>query len=210
MSQLVRIPVHISQNQGRKALRGGSIQLSKQQLHAQPNIELALHPLNVKKLEKALKSNKGVRLVLSQQELEGSNIWNWLKGAAKFLKEKVIDTPIYQQVAKPALRQLVNMGVEMAPPGLARDAARKLADEVSARTGAFGLKQGKLPKGMGGASLKPDKKRGKQLLSLDHPAMDPVEMPPPGEGCCHACGSKKLSAGSFRPAGYGMSRRGRR
>lgn len=189
------VSLHLSQNQMMKASRGHPIQISREQLRKNGNVQIALHPSNLAKLHKALKQNKGVRLQFSKAELEGGNILEWLRNAGKFIKEKIIDTPLYQQVAKPALRQLVNMGVELAPPGLARDAARKLAEEVGTRTGAFGLK---------GGALK-DKKRNKSLIAMEHPAMNPVMMPAPGDWPCDVCGSKKpsKSGGSFRPAGYG-------
>jgi type II secretory pathway component PulM len=194
------VSLNLSKNQISKAARGHSIQISKEQLRKNGNVQIAMHPSNVAKLQKALKQNKGVRLQFSKAELEGGNILEWLKKAGKFLKEKVIDTPLYQQVAKPALRQLVNLGVEMAPPGLARDAARKVAEEVSQRTGAFGLKGGAVSK---------DKKRNKLLLPMEHPAMNPVMIQAPGDWPCDVCGSKKPSKGGqgFKPAGYGMGGR---
>jgi hypothetical protein len=201
MASMHKVKVQMSKNQGRKALRGGSIQLSKHQLKSsQPNIELVLHPANARKLEKAMKANKGCRLQLSPAELEGAGILDWLKSAGNWIKSNIIDKPFYQTAVKPLVRGLVDVGTSMVPGGIAQDVVKKGADWIGRETGAFGLKKGKKTQ-----SVKRDFSR---LIDMQHPAMQspPAHLPPIGgrgkskksKQCPH-CGG---GSGSFLPAGY--------
>ena len=77
----------ISKKKLSRALKGGTISLSKEDLTG--SHEMLVHPENYKKIEAAKSKNKGVRLDITRGEIEhdlkhhaGGSLWD-------FLKEKV-------------------------------------------------------------------------------------------------------------------------
>jgi len=98
---------------------------------------------------------KGCRISMTPHELECSGeglkeFWEKLKNVGKAIKEKVIDTPFYQQNIKPIARQLVNQGLQLAGPTIGPQGqmiAQKAVDAIGEQTGAFGIHQRKGRKG---------------------------------------------------------------
>jgi hypothetical protein len=147
---LVKIRLRISPAQFRKLQKGLPIQLSHSALWAESH-HLFVHPATAKRIARAKDKERGVRIQLSSHELErsGEGLLDFFKSAGRFLKDKVIDTPFYQQNIKPVVKTLVKTGVEAAAPLLAQrlgplapDAERILqkgADYVGQKSNAFGL-----------------------------------------------------------------------
>jgi len=139
-SGLVPLSVYVSQNQARKLVKGKPIQLSHSALSQGHNVEMKVHPMTYKKIQRALRNKKGSRIQLSEQEIMASGILDWLKNAASWVKKNVIDTPFYQEKIRPIARDLVKTGVSMIPgPQLARDVAQRGVDYLSEKSSAFGM-----------------------------------------------------------------------
>ena len=189
------IPVRISKAQAHKAKRGKPGQLGYSQLSGDSNIKLVLHPANAKKVQRAVRNQKGCRLILSPEEIEGSGLFDWLKNAGQWVKKNIIDSPFYQQNVRPIAKQLVKSGVQMLPVG--QDLAQKGADWLGEKSGAFGMR------GRGKSGLKSDRS---DFLHPDHPTYQskqparPAGLPSQGgsfrlagrgkksESCCPMCG----------------------
>lgn len=140
----MQIPLKLTESNVRKMVKGYPIQLSKAQLDGTDHF-LRVHPLTHKKIMQA-KTKKGVRLHLTPQEVSDSgegfrDIWNKISKGAAWVKQNVIDTPIYQSAVKPILRKgidnvasVVESRFPVATP-LIEASINKLSDV----TGAFGL-----------------------------------------------------------------------
>jgi len=194
--------VRISRNQAHKASKGKPIQLAHSQLSGDSNIKLKLSQANARKVQRAVRHQRGCRLILSPEELSGSGIFDLLKSGWDWLSKNVIQTPFYQQNVRPIAKQLVKSGVQMLPVG--QDLAQKGADWLGEKSGAFGMR------GRGKAGLKSDRS---DFLSPAHPTYQskPPTTPPghPSKGgsfrlqgrgakkgsICPHCGSQ---GGSFR------------
>jgi hypothetical protein len=147
-----QVPVSLTKAQFDKLRRGHQIQLSHKQI-AGSGLKngIAVHPETAKKIHNARMKQKGCRISMTPHELEcsGEGLKEFLEGlrnAGKWIKEKVIDTPFYQENIRPIARQLVNQGVQMAatkvgPQG--QMVAQKAVDVLGQQTGAFGIKQKK-------------------------------------------------------------------
>ncbi len=142
------VPTHmrLSKNQVMKARRGMPIQISAGALREATH-QVSLHPENHKKVTRAKRMNKGVRLQLGTHEMQASgflddlrNIGRKIQQGAQFVKSHVIDSPFYQQNLRPIARNLVQQGIENFVPAPGRDIARKAAEFASQRTGAFGVR----------------------------------------------------------------------
>jgi hypothetical protein len=140
------VAIDLTEAQAKKALKGGAIRIKKEQIGKG---HLVLHPVNKKKVEKAIIKGTAVILELSPAELaetalhhiekhgiEGSGfwskIWGGLKKTWKFLKDSGIASRI-ADIAIPAVATAVG-APSMAVP------ARAL---VKASTGA-GIKKGRM------------------------------------------------------------------
>ena len=64
-----RVSIDITQPQLRKAAQGKTITLSASQLKGS-GVSLYMHPANAEKIQKAKRSNKGVRLNIAQGEMQ--------------------------------------------------------------------------------------------------------------------------------------------
>jgi hypothetical protein len=172
-SGLVPLSVFISQNQARKLVKGKPVQLSHSALSQGHNVKMMVHPSTHKRVQKALRNNKGTRIILSQSEIDGSGIFDFLKNAASWVKKNIIDTDLYQKNVRPIARELVKTGVSLIPgPQLARDVATKGTEYLSEKTGAFGMRGRGRPSG-----LKSDRS---DFLNPNHPTFDskPPTRPP--------------------------------
>lgn len=147
--------VTLTENNVRNLIKNKPIQLKHAQLLNGQHI-INFHPLNQKKISQALSKGKGLRLTLTQPELENplngegfKDLWNKVKQGAKWVKDKVIDSAIYQTDVKPIVRKGVNAAVAMAEAQLPA-AAKPLIDsgvqKLSEVTNAFGLPEAKTTK----------------------------------------------------------------
>jgi hypothetical protein len=165
MSELIEIPLALSHNQALKLKRGNQIQLHHKQLTHNHNVVLKLHPAHVKRIDDALRRKKGLRLQLSQGEVQASGLFDWLRDAGNWVKKNVIQTDAYQKFAKPLVKNLVDRGATALKAVVGNDDINNAIDKgvnyVGQQTGAYGL--------------------GSNLLSTSHPAYNPpVSLPPPG------------------------------
>ena len=150
MAELVKIKLHLTRPQFHKLRTGKHIQLTHAQMMKGEPHHLMVHPHTAKKMHHAMKHNKGVRIHMSKDEFdktaEGGGFMdfiNGLKNAGKWVKEKIIDTPFYQQNIKPIARNLVNAGVAAVAPrlGPAAPLATSAVDAIGSATNAYGLKK---------------------------------------------------------------------
>lgn len=147
-----QIKINITKEQLNKALNEKPVQFKASQIGTGDTF-LSLHPANVKKVEKSAMAGRGCCITLSPAELlstaedmggEGlfKDIYKKLKSGYKWAKKNVIDTELYQQVAKPLVRSAVNVGATalktMAPQYA--PVIDVVKDKIGKETGAFGLK----------------------------------------------------------------------
>lgn len=140
----MQFPLTLTENNARKLVNGHPIQLRNKQLHGTDHY-LMLHPMQHARLSKAKAMGKGVRLVLTPEELQASGqgfgeLWNKVKRGAAWVKQNVIDTPFYQKNVRPVVKQAVEAAVAALPlpapvAGIAKAGVEKLGESTS----AFGL-----------------------------------------------------------------------
>lgn len=140
MSSLVHVELMLTPKQIMRIGKGEQIQLSAKALHTKAHA-LKLHPVNATKLHKARNAHKGVRLQLSEEEMHASGIFDWLRDAGNWVKKNIIDSDVYQQAIRPAVREVIKTGIDALPVGsTAKDAARKVAEIAGQKSGAFGVR----------------------------------------------------------------------
>jgi hypothetical protein len=161
MANLVKVDLHLTKPQFHKLKRGKQVQLGHHQLGVKKHF-LLVHPHTAKRIHHAMKHKKGVRVMLSQHEFdrtaEGGGFLDWLKGAWNTIKDvgsKIVNSDIYQTVAKPVVRGLVDTGLSLAPvSGTAKNLLTAGVNELGKASNAFGLKH--------------HKKRGRKHQMLEH------------------------------------------
>lgn len=165
-----KLPLTLTENQVRKLIKGLPIQLAKDQLMKSEHY-LMLHPETHKKVIAAKTKGRGVRITLTHPEImaSGSGFMDILRKigkAAMWVKDKVIDTPFYQQTVKPEIRSLVDAGKTAAAavlPAPISNIANAGIDKIGQVTNAFGL-----PLGVIDTTIKPKritKKQAEKMLS---------------------------------------------
>ena len=161
----VEIEIHLSEPQIHKIMKGKPVQISAGNIHHKTH-KLKVYPHKAKKIHAARKAHRGTRLQLSRKEIEASGVFDWLKNAAKFVKDKVIDSDFYQKNLKSLAKNAVNTGIDtFIPNPIARDLAHKAADVVGQKTGAFGISQPSLHNSRkGGKKEKAKHPKSKSLL----------------------------------------------
>jgi hypothetical protein len=175
-----KITLTLNKNQARKLI-GGKVSTLNQTTLSGKKHYLNVHPQTARKIKNALKKGKGVRVCITPDELNasGEGIKEFLQGAknlGKKIKEKVIDTDIYQKYAKPVVRKGVDKLLDIADPYLSvvSPYVRKGVNKLGEYTGAYGLHGGRInyyqlidlpPVLMSNQS---------HLLSPLHPAMRPI------------------------------------
>jgi len=202
MSSLVPVSLHLSKAQVCKAAQGRPIQISAANL-LKGTHTIHVHPENHKKIQKAKRANKGCRFHLSNHEMEGSGLFDWLKNAWSTVKNKVIDTPFYQNTVRPIAKQGVNQLIDKFVPSAARDVAHKAADFAGDKTGAFGLRQHKK------VALSNNMSR---MIGPEHPSFNPgLPLRPIGGEVAQRRASsapkktvrrRRKAGGPFFPSGY--------
>jgi len=200
MSALVPVSIHLSKAQVLKAAQGRPIQIRASNLHKGTHT-IHVHPENHKKIQKAKRANKGCRLHLSHHhEMEGSGLFDWLKNAWNTVKNKVIDTPFYQQTVRSIAKQGVNQLIDNFVPVATRDVAHKAADLSGDKTATFGLRQHK----------KVDlSKNISKMFGPENPSFNPgLALRPIGGEVAQLRASsatvrrRRKAGGSFLPSGY--------
>jgi hypothetical protein len=197
MSALVPVSLHLSKAQVRKAAQGRPIQISAANLHKGTHT-IHVHPENHKKIQKAKRSG----------------LFDWLKNAWNTVKNKVIDTPFYQQTVRPIAKQGVNQLIDNFVPSAARDVAHKAADFAGDKTGAFGLRHSvqrtPIPSGISHrVALSNNMSR---MIGPEHPSFNPgLPLRPIGGEVAQRRASsapkktvrrRRKAGGSFLPSGY--------
>lgn len=141
----MQFPLELTKNNVNKLLLGRPTQLKKEQLNSNKHY-IKVHPLTHAKLSKAKASGVGLRLTMTQPELEESegfmDILRGIKKGAKYIKDKVIDSNFYQQDVKPVVRKAVDIGLASANtvlPGVASTVLKAGADKLGEVTNAYGL-----------------------------------------------------------------------
>jgi hypothetical protein len=138
MDDLIPVGLHLSKAQARRAARGHPVQISYANLSKKTQ-SFRVNALNHKKIKQALRAKKGVRLTLSQTEIDGSGILDWLKNAGRWINDNIIQSKPYQDIVKPLVRKVIDTGIDNFVPEPARDTIRKGANFVGEKTNAFGL-----------------------------------------------------------------------
>lgn len=146
-----RLNLTLTEPQARKLMNKHPIQLKHNQLQPEHRHYLMLHPETHKRAMKAMASGKGLRLALTPDELEqsGAGFWDLLKKAAnvasnvgRFVKDKIIDSNLYQTSIKPEVRKLVDSGeaaLQTVLPAPVAGVSKTLIDALGSKTGAYGL-----------------------------------------------------------------------
>lgn len=157
----MEIVVHLKPAQARKIAKGGVVQLSASQVMGTCSkshpASLLLHPEMHRKISKAMRARKGVRIQLSPTELEQNgeglrDIWKGIKKGAKWLKKNVIDSDFYQENLRPIARKAVEYGIDQFAPAPAQELLKKGARKIGDKTSAFGMKRPRgRPRKTGGA-----------------------------------------------------------
>lgn len=137
------IEVNIPQAKLKKLAEGKTVTLSSHELNGSQKVHV--HPSTYKKIMKARKTNKGIRISISQPEIlhdmklmEGGSIWSWLKDKAwPWLKTNVL--PVAADLGAEAL------GAYTGRPDLAAT-GRQVLKKVTG-IGMTGPKKGRFVKG---------------------------------------------------------------
>jgi hypothetical protein len=181
-----QVKVSLSQPQLRKLINGHAVQIAAAHLNG-GNIPLMLEEANYKKVLKAQRSGKGVRIAMSPSEIEASGIKDWLKKAWNKIK------PIFRG----ALKQVVHLADNVPLVGeLSQRYGDKAVDSVGDKTGAYGLRQYVKPAKRGRKSLA-NGGDVSDISAMMHPDSSmlyrPQIMPPNGQyaSCPHCGGSFK-------------------
>jgi hypothetical protein len=147
MSELVKVKLHLSQPNFDKLRKGKHAQLSHHQLTGATH-HLMVHPTTAKRINKAIRQKKGIRVKMSEHELSETahgggfgDFINKLKDAGSWLKKNIIDSSFYQSNIKPIARNLVDSGLAAVAPrlGAAAPVANSAVNAIGQATGAFGL-----------------------------------------------------------------------
>lgn len=134
-----------------KAIKGQPFRVKASQIGTGSKV-IMLHPANHGAVVKAAMKGKGLTLTISpaevlstvESDMEGTgffgDLWKGLKSGWKWVKNNIIDTPLYQSTVKPLVRQLVDTGAT-ALAGVVPSAAPVIGvakDVLGKETGAFG------------------------------------------------------------------------
>ncbi len=146
-NKMEKVHMRLTVPQAKKLMRGGVIQLKPDALKDNAHY-LILEKRTANKVRRAQRAGKGCRICLSRHEMENSGegikeFLEKLKNAGKWIKEKVIDTPFYQESIKPLVRQGVDTGMQLLAPklGKAGPAANMAVNKLGEYSGAYGLRE---------------------------------------------------------------------
>ena len=222
------LQVAVSDTQGKKLMRGGSIQLSPHQVGVGP-VSIKMDAKKVKKILRATQKGKGVRVSLSPQEVEmnGEGLWDLIKKGAKWLKDNNLIRPLLKAGAKTVLPLAAGVFGGPAASAAVSSVADQYADSAVDKAGdvlGFGVRgaRGKARKTQSGGALKrapktPREPKRQVATALDNnsnfiipsaPASHPPAPSVPDQsmaryetGAMMRGGSFKLAGSSFKLAG---------
>lgn len=209
------VPCTLNPSQVRKLKKASTIQLSADQIamgKEHPHA-LVLHHENAKKVKRAAKNKRGVRIQLSNPEIEGSGFlddaWDTIKSIGSVALGPV--SQVYKAVA-PVARAVLPYAKPLISEytGIPQEAIQAAADISKQVLGA-------------GKRAKNSKQSSRQMPSADititaaKPVFSPAPLPSsanPIGGRMRRTGAANMGgligpSGSFRPAGYGVLGRGR-
>ena len=149
-------PAHLdlSKAQAKKLLSGASVRLKPTQIAVGDKV-VYLHPAQHRLLTRAKSGSKGYVLEMTageilttvENDMSGNgifgDIWKGLKSGYSWVKKNIVDTPIYQSVVKPLVRQGVNVlsGMAKAAAPNASPMIDQVVNTIGDKTQAFGVKK---------------------------------------------------------------------
>lgn len=155
MADHVEVKLRLTATQVKKLFAGKTITIPATQLLDSKYHTIRVHPDTAKKIQKARKANKGVRISMTKSEMQHSGeglkeILQGIRKGAQFVKSKIIDSDPHQKIAKPLVRKAVQAAVASATPfvqGIAGQEGVKLlnqgVDKLDEVTSAYGMKKGR-------------------------------------------------------------------
>lgn len=160
-----KFSLDLTETNVKRMLKGLPVQFKKEQLHGSKH-HLILHPLNHKQLTRARTLNKGARITLTPEEVEasGEGFGDWIKkiaSGARWVKQNVIDSPLYQRLIKPIVREGVTaLSVPVtAMAGPAAPIVQQGIEKLGQVTGAYGLPKKSVSKPRAKKASKPRAKK---------------------------------------------------
>lgn len=170
-------------------------------------LDIKLHPSVEREIKKRIKSGKGIRLQLSDSEIEGSGIKEFFQKGFDWYKKNVKDDlgPLIRKGLKKGIEKLGDFGEATLAPIIGTEGVEKLealakrgVDKLGDKTGAYGL-----------VRLSPLDSYYSDFLAVNSPAMHPMvyrgfsstgSLNQPFEGIVvrDSGGSFKALGGSFR------------
>jgi len=192
------IPIRLTEKQFKKLHNLQPVRLSGGALGASDAMHsIAFHPVQRKKVLKAMKAGKGCTVHLSPHEIEqsGDGFKEWVREAArkvgKFYNENL--KPIVAPLLKQGVGKLVDIGAQTVGkriPGVGaflEGNKEAISEKIGKMTGAYGLHCPKCRVALAGGDL----------VMLGKVPKAKTILPPPGL----PQSSKYTSGGSFRSAG---------
>ena len=169
------LQVAVSEPQGRKLMKGQSIQLSAHQVGGQIPSTIKVDAKKAKKIMRAIQRGRGARMSLSPQEMEmnGAGLWDIIKKGAKWLKDNNLIRPVLKAGARVGLPLIA--GIVSGPAGAAATSAavEKYGDDVISKVGntvGFGMKG----KGMKGGAMMKKRKAPAKAPAAKAPRARPI------------------------------------
>lgn len=148
--------INLTEAQIKKAVNQQPIKLAASQIGHGSKVVL-LHPSQHKLVSKAAMSGKGCVIDLSpgeilatvESDIQGTgffgDVWKGIKTGYNWVKKNIVDTPLYQTVAKPLVRSGVNTLAGIAKTMIPGDVDDKIIDQgvnlIGNKTNAFGIKK---------------------------------------------------------------------
>lgn len=139
---IVQVGRKIAEQALANMMAGRPARLSKSTVKGS-GLPLKLGPQNYMKVVQAKSKGKGCVLCMTPQEREMNGeglkeIWEKVKQGASWVKDKIVDTPFYQQSIKPIVRKALEQGISMVPNKTAQDVLTKGLEATSQKWGAWG------------------------------------------------------------------------
>lgn len=149
---LSELKMSVSETQGKKLMKGQSIQLHPSQVGVGP-VAIKLDSKKVKKILRATQKGKGIRMTLSPHEMQmnGEGLFDWIKKGAQWLKDNNLIRPLLKAGVKNVLPLAAGVFGGPAAATAVSSVADKYGDSVVDKAGdvlGFGMKgKGKGAKG---------------------------------------------------------------
>lgn len=144
----MQFPLDLNENNVRRLALGHPIQLKAGALKGSQHFVI-VHPTVHSRMSKAARLGKGARLSMTPAEIQQTaeaqgfgDLWNKIKSGAKWVKQNIIDQPVYQSVVRPIAKKAVASAVApviAALPEVLQAPAQAAVQKASEVTGAFGL-----------------------------------------------------------------------